>query len=155
MKKHLLILLCSIFFMTISCSGNHDNDEQLENKNQINFQLIGKGNLTGNYTAQQNIVITNTTQWNNFLIQIDGQNNHPSAGFTETNIDFNQFMVIIVIDAVYPNGGHSVDIMTVDENPQNIEIDVEKLLQGNVTTVVTQPYHIVKIPKILKPVIFY
>lgn len=153
MKKHLLILLCSIFFVTISCRDNHD-DEQLENKNQINFQLIGKGNLTGNYTAQQNTVITNTTQWNNFLNQIDGQNNHPSTDFTETNIDFNQFMVIVVIDAVYPNGGHSVDIMTVDENSQNIEVDVEKLLQGNVTTVVTQPYHIVKIPKILKPVIF-
>ncbi|MDQ8142569.1 protease complex subunit PrcB family protein [Chryseobacterium sp. CFS15] len=153
MKKHLLLLLCSIFFVTISCRNNHD-DEPLENKNQINFQLIGKGNLTGNYAAQQNTVITNATQWNNFLSQIDGQNNHPSAGFTETNIDFNQFMVIVVIDAVYPNGGHSVDIMTVDENPQNIEIDVEKLLQGNVTTVVTQPYHIVKIPKILKPVIF-
>ena len=154
MKKHLLLLICSIFFVTISCRDNHD-DEQLENKNQINFQLIGKGNLTGNYTAQQNTVITNTTQWNNFLSQIDGQNNHPSADFTETNIDFNQFMVIVVIDAVYPNGGHSVDIMTVDENSQNIEVDVEKLLQGNVTTVVTQPYHIVKIPKILKPVIFY
>jgi len=153
MKKHLLILLCSIFFVTISCRDNHD-DEQLENKNQINFQLIGKGNFVGNYAAQQNTVITNTTQWNNFLVQIDGQNNHPSTDFTETNIDFNQFMVIVVIDAVYPNGGHSVDIMTVEENPQNIEIDVEKLLQGNVTTVVTQPYHIVKIPKILKPVIF-
>ena len=154
MKKHLLILLCSIFFMSISCRDNNDDDEQLESKSEINFQLIGKGNLTGSYTAQQNTVITNTTQWNNFLSQIDGQNNHPSAGFTETNIDFNQFMVIIVIDAVYPNGGHSVDIMTVDENSQNIEVDVEKLLQGNVTTVVTQPYHIVKIPKILKPVIF-
>ena len=153
MKKHLLILLCSIFFVTISCRDNHD-DEQLESKNQINFQLIGKGNFVGNYAAQQNTVITNTTQWNNFLVQIDGQNNHPSTDFTETNIDFNQFMVIVVIDAVYPNGGHSVDIMTVEENPQNIEIDVEKLLQGNVTTVVTQPYHIVKIPKILKPVIF-
>lgn len=153
MKKHLLLLLCSIFFLTISCRDNND-DEQLESKNQINFQLIGKGNFVGNYAAQQNTVITNTTQWNNFLVQIDGQNNHPSTDFTETNIDFNQFMVIVVIDAVYPNGGHSVDIMTVEENPQNIEIDVEKLLQGNVTTVVTQPYHIVKIPKILKPVIF-
>lgn len=154
MKKHLLILLCSIFFVTISCRDNHD-DEQLENKNQINFQLIGKGNFMGNYAAQQNTVITTSTQWNNFLNQIDGQNNHPSTDFTETNIDFNQFMVIVVIDSVYPNGGHSVDIITVEENPQNIEIDVEKLLQGNVTTVVTQPYHIVKIPKILKPVIFY
>lgn len=153
MKKHLLLLLCSIIFMTISCSDNHD-DKQVESKNQINFQLIGKGNLMGNYAAQQNTVITNTAQWNNFLNQIDDPNNHPSSGFTETNIDFNQFMLILVVDAVYPNGGHSVDIMTVDENAQNIEVDVEKLLQGNVTTVVTQPYHIVKIPKILKPVIF-
>ncbi len=139
--------------MTISCRDNYD-DEQLENKNQINFQLIGKGNLMGNYAAQQNTVITTSTQWINFLNQIDSPNNHPSAGFTETNIDFNQFMAIVVIDAVYPNGGHSVDIITVDENTQNIEVDVEKLLQGNLTTVITQPYHIVKIPKILKPVIF-
>lgn len=153
MKKHLFLLLCFIFFM-ISCSDNHDNDEQLESKNQINFQLIGKGNFMATYATPQNTVITNSTQWNNFLNQIDGPNNHPSAGFTETNIDFNQFMIILVVDEVYPNGGHSVDIITVDENPQNIEIDVEKLLQGNVTTVVTQPYHIVKIPKIAKPVLF-
>ena len=153
MKKHLFLLLCFIFFM-ISCSDNHDNDEQLESKNQINFQLIGKGNFMATYATPQNTVITNSTQWNNFLNQIDGPNNHPSAGFTETNIDFNQFMVILVVDEVYPNGGHSVDIITVDENPQNIEIDIEKLLQGNVTTVVTQPYHIVKIPKIAKPVLF-
>ncbi|MGO4708653.1 protease complex subunit PrcB family protein [Chryseobacterium sp. 2TAF14] len=151
MKKHLLLLLCSIFFIAISC---RDNDETIEEKNQINFQLIGKGNFLGTYATPQNTAITNSTQWNNFLNQIDGPNNHPSSGFTETNIDFNQFMLILVVDAVYPNGGHSVDIMTVDETSQNIEVDVEKLLQGNVTTVVTQPYHIVKIPKILKPVIF-
>lgn len=153
MKKHLLLLLCSIFFMTISCRSN--NDENMESRNQINFQLIGKGNLMGSsYAPPQNTAITNSTQWNNFLNQIDSSNNHPSSSFTETNIDFNQFMVILVVDSVYPNGGHSVDIMTVDENAQNIEVDVEKLLQGNVTTVITQPYHIVKIPKILKPVIF-
>lgn len=153
MKKHLLLLLCSIFFMTISCRSN--NDENIDSKNSINFQLIGKGNLMGSsYAPPQNTAITNSTQWNNFLNQIDNSSNHPSSSFTETNIDFNQFMVILVVDSVYPNGGHSVDIMTVDENTQNIEVDVEKLLQGNVTTVITQPYHIVKIPKILKPVIF-
>lgn len=153
MKKHLLLLLCSIFFMTICCRSN--NDENMDSKNQINFQLIGKGNLMGSsYAPPQNTAITNSIQWNNFLNQIDSSSNHPSANFTETNIDFNQFMVIVVVDSVYPNGGHSVDIMTIDENTQNIEVDVEKLLQGNVTTVITQPYHIVKIPKILKPVIF-
>jgi len=152
MKKHLLFLLCFILLISTSCRDN--NDENIESKNQINFQLIGKGNFMATYATPQNTVITNSTQWNNFLNQIDGPNNHPSSGFTETNIDFNQFMVILVVDEVYPNGGHSVDIMTVDENPQNIEVDVEKLLQGDVTTVVTQPYHIVKIPKIAKPVLF-
>lgn len=153
MKKHLLLLLCSILLILTSCRDN--NDENIESKNQINFQLIGKGNLMGSsYAPPQNTAITNSTQWNNFLNQIDSSNNHPSSTFTETNIDFNQFMVILVVDSVYPNGGHSVDIMTIDENTQNIEVDVEKLLQGDVTTVITQPYHIVKIPKILKPVTF-
>lgn len=153
MKKHLLLLLCSILLILTSCRDN--NDENIESKNQINFQLIGKGNLMGSsYAPPQNTAITNSTQWNNFLNQIDSSNNHPSSTFTETNIDFNQFMVILVVDSVYPNGGHSVDILTIDENSQNIEVDVEKLLQGDVTTVITQPYHIVKIPKILKPVIF-
>ncbi|MCW3159716.1 protease complex subunit PrcB family protein [Chryseobacterium oryctis] len=150
MKKYLLLLLWSILFITLSC---RDNDESLEEKNQINFQLIGKGNLMGNYLAQQNTVITNSAQWTNLLNQLDSSNNI-SDSFTETNINFNLFMVVVVIDEVYPNGGHSIDIMTVDENSQNIEVDVEKLLQGNVTTVVTQPYHIVKIPKLLKPVLF-
>ncbi|MCX8532884.1 hypothetical protein [Chryseobacterium luquanense] len=154
MKKHLLLLLCSILFISISC--RNEDEEQVESKAQINFQLIGKGNLMGSsYAPPQNTVITNSTQWTNFLNQIDGPNNHPSSGFTETNIDFNQFMIILVVDAVYPNGGHSVDIMTIDENAQNIEVDVEKLLQGDVTAVITQPYHIVKIPKIIKPVVFY
>lgn len=152
MKKLLLLLLCSILLISISCN---ENEENVESKNPINFQLIGKGNFMATYATPQNTVITNSTQWSNFLNQIDSQNNQPTADFTETNIDFNQFMVILVVDEVYPNGGHSVDIMTVDENSQNIEVDVEKLLQGNITTVVTQPYHIVKIPKIAKPVIFY
>lgn len=154
MKKHLLLLLCSILLISNSC--RNEQEENIESKNQVSFQLIGKGNLMGSsYAPPQNTVITNSTQWNNFLNQIDGPNNHPSSSFTETNIDFNQFMVILVVDAVYPNGGHSVDIMTVDENAQNIEVDVEKLLQGDVTAVITQPYHIVKIPKIAKPVVFY
>lgn len=122
-------------------------------KNPVNVQLIGKGNLSGDYVAQQNTVITNTTQWNNLLADLDSTNN-VSGSFTETNIDFNQYMVIAVFDEVYNNGGHSIDIISVIETSQNIEVDVEKLLPGNATSVVTQPYHIVKIPKILKPVIF-
>ncbi|MXS72020.1 hypothetical protein GSF70_12410 [Flavobacteriaceae bacterium W22] len=151
MKKLLLFLLISVLFINYSCN---DKDENIESKTQINFQLIGKGELIGNSLTQQNLVITNSAQWTTLLSTLDA-NNNVSGGFTETNIDFNQYMVIAVFDQTYLNGGHSIDIIAVDETASNLEINVEKLLQGNVTSIVTQPYHIVKIPKIAKPVTFY
>lgn len=150
MKKYLLLFVCLIFSIISSCS---DNEDTIESKTSVTIHQIGKGNLMEDYVPQQNMVITNSTQWTQLLNDLDNVNN-VSDGFTETNIDFNQYMVIAVFDQVYNNGGHSVDIITVDDNPQNIVVDVEKLLTGNVTSVVTQPYHIVKIPKIAKPVIF-
>ena len=150
MKKYLLLFLCSIFFIISSCS---DNEENTESKTPVTVHQIGKGDLVGTYVPQQNMVITTTAQWSALLSNLDAFNNI-SGGFTETNIDFNQYMIIAVFDDVYSNGGHSIDIMTVDENLQNIVVDVEKLLTGNVTTVVTQPYHIVKVQITTKPVLF-
>lgn len=151
MKKLLLLLLIPILFFNYSCT---DKDENIESKTPINLQLIGKGELIGNSLPQQNLVITNSAQWTTLLNTLDA-NNNVSGGFTETNINFNQYMVIAVFDQTYLNGGHSIDIVTVDETAANLEVDIEKLLQGNATSIVTQPYHIVKIPKIAKPVIFY
>lgn len=151
MKKILFLLLASILFINYSCDNK---DENIESKTQINFQLIGKGELIGHDLPQQNLVITNSAQWTALLNTLDSSNN-VSGGFTETNIDFNQYMVIAAIDQTYLNGGHSIDIVSVDETALNIEVNVENLSPGNLTTVVTQPYHIVKIPKIAKPVTFY
>ncbi|MDF2831338.1 MAG: hypothetical protein K0Q82_444 [Chryseobacterium indoltheticum] len=41
-----------------------------------------------------------------------------------------------------------------EEYPKYITINVEKSLKGNVTSFITQPYHIVKIPKTAKSLIF-
>jgi len=150
MKKILLLIAMSPLFI-LSC---HDSEENATASIPINMQLIGKGTISSHSMPQQNIAITNTTQWNNFLATLDSTYN-VSGSFTETNIDFNQYMLIIAFDQVYNNGGHSIDIMTIDESSQSINVDIEKLLQGNTTSVITQPYHIVKIPKILKPVVFY
>lgn len=150
MKKILLLIFPVLLLVFVSCSSNEDTTE---NKTVISTQLIGKGDLIGNSLPQQNLVITTSAEWTTLLAQLDSQNN-VSAGFTETNINFNQFMVLAVFDETYGNGGHSIDIISVDEQPQNIVVDVDKLLTGDVTTVVTQPYHIVKIQKSTKPVIF-
>lgn len=149
MKNYLLLLFCSVFIFN-SCNNQEESNE---NKIPITVLQIGKGDLVGNNIPQQNTIITTSAEWNALLTNLDSSNNI-SGGFTETNIDFNQFMIIATFDQIFPNGGHSIDVITVDENPLNIVVDIEKLLTGNVTTVVTQPYHIVKIPKSTKPIIF-
>lgn len=140
-----------MLFMVTSC---HGEDENVENKNQINFQLIGKGNLIGNYVNPQNTIITNSIQWNNFLNQIDSTTYQTSASFITTYINFNEFIVIVVVDEIYPSGGHSIDITKMEDYPKYIDINVEKSLKGNVTSIITQPYHIVKIPKTTKSLLF-
>lgn len=140
-----------MLFMVTSC---HGDDENVENKNQINFQLIGKGNLIGNYVNPQNTIITNSIKWNSFLNQIDSTTYQTSASFITTYIDFNEFIVIVVVDEIYPNNGHSIDITKMEDHPKYITINVEKLLKENATSVLTQPYHIVKIPKTTKSLLF-
>ncbi|MCA6067624.1 protease complex subunit PrcB family protein [Chryseobacterium sp. RG1] len=151
MKRILLLAYITSALFMISC---HENEENTIATVPVNSQLIGKGFISSHSMPQQNTAITNITQWNNFLTTLDSTHN-VSGSFTETNIDFNQYMLIVAFDQVYNNGGHSIDIIAIDESSQSINVDIEKLLQGNATSVITQPYHIVKIPKILKPVVFY
>jgi hypothetical protein len=69
-------------------------------------------------------------------------------------IDYANYTVIVVIDRIYGNGGHSIDITNITEFETNIIVTVENLQTGNTFSVVTQPYHIVKIPKATKPIVF-
>lgn len=149
MKKHLLLIITSLFLL-FSCQ---DDNNSVESKNNFTVQEIGKGVRLGHFLTQQNTVITNSAQWNTFLTEIDSSSNFSST-FTETNIDFNQFMLIAVVDEVRTSGGYTIDIISVTETTQNIEVVVDNLQKGNFTTIITQPFHIVKIPKIAKPVVF-
>lgn len=148
MKKLIFILSVILVSFTIySCK----NDDDHQSKNLLNTQLVAKGSTSGQYVNAQKSVFKTTAEWNAFLTSY--QTTAPDV-LAQANIDFNQVDVIAVVDQSYGSGGHSIDIISVTENPQNIVVVVDKLLTGDVTTVVTQPYHIVKMSKTLKPVIF-
>ncbi|MFT4643799.1 MAG: hypothetical protein ACI8ZX_000195 [Planctomycetota bacterium] len=147
MKNILLILTIAL----ISCSSNDDN----LNKN-INFSLIGQGQLHGNGAEnieKSSLVITNTSSWNELIDKMNTANN-VSDDLAETDIDFSQCLIIAVFDNIYSNGGHSIDIISIVENEINITVKVDKLMAGDDTQVITQPFHIVKIPQTEKPIIF-
>lgn len=148
MKKLIFILsLVLVSFSIYSCKS--DDNEQY--KTVINTHLVAKGNTSATYVTPQKSVFKTANEWNNFLASYQ-----PTAptNLQQANIDFAQYDVLTVVDDVYGNGGHSIDIMSVTENPQNIVVIVDKLLTGDATTVVTQPFHIVKITKTTKPIIF-
>lgn len=145
-----------ILFLTLliqSCSSSSDADFESRNVEAV---LIGKGNLYGNGAeniTRQNRVIYTTADWNNLMQQMDTRN-PVSATFSETDIDFGAYQVIAVFDEIKNSGGHTIDITAIAENQNNITVTVQNLNTGGATSVMTQPFHIVKIPKSKKTVVF-
>ena len=122
----------------------------------VDSELIAKGDLSGIGTeaiSNQYFSITNQTEWENFISQID-VTNEVSSGFSEQNIDFSEYVVIAVIDQVRNTSGYSIDL--------EISTNYEKIFIGSnlsspspdgvVATVISQPYHIVKIAKTNLPI---
>lgn len=159
--KKLFLLLFSL--MVISC-----NDDDVAPVVTPPFVpvviepvLISKRNNISTSVGinQQNIIYNNESNWVALLNQIDdfyqtGGINFTQLYFEETSIDFTNYTVIAVFDQVYGNGGHTIDITNITEFETTIVVTVENLQTGNTSSVVTQPYHIVKIPKATKPIVF-
>lgn len=152
MKKLLLPLLVLVF---TACSSDSNTTNKIPEN--IDATLIAKGELYGNgeeNILQQNLVITNQTDWTNLKNQMDSVNTI-SPGFTEQNIDFDVYELLVVFDQIRSTGGFSIEITTVSEDENNIIANIEMTSPGDVATmVITQPFHIVKILKSDKPVIF-
>ena len=150
MKKTIFIILFSILIS--GCRSYNNNSEIIK----IEATLIAKDNLYGNGAEginKQNLVITNKSIWNNLIAQMNAVNN-VSNSFSETEIDFSKYVVIAVFDEIKSNGGYSL-ALTITDNSENIMVNVTTIApQGFATTVITQPFHIVKILKSDLPIIF-
>lgn len=146
-----IITLFSFLFLLTSCSNDNNS-----NQSDVSFSTVVQKDLSPSDQkpiAETKVVIKDAQAWNAFITKISVANEE-SKYFIDTNIDFTKFQIIAVIDQKYLNGGHTIDITKIAENKNNIYVKVEKLHTGNIATVLTQPYHIVKIAKSSKKVIF-
>ena len=147
-SKYFILSVLS-FFIPLACSNN---DDSFTPQNIVPV-LVGKGSLMGSEGINpQNIVINNSTDWNNLLILID--ENRLQQLFTQTNIDFSTDQVICVFDNIYTNLGHEVTISNILENENNIIVTIQTSYTPTPIATLEQPFHIVKIPNINKPIIF-
>ena len=139
-----------ILFITLSCT-KEDNDFTIYPQTIIPTQII-KGHLNYNNTyGNENIVISNPADWQTLMDNFSTFGVLNGTTFSETNIDFQNFMVIFVIEV--SNSTTTIDITNIQENANNIVVTVENLQIG-MTTDVVHPFHIVKIPKSSKPILF-
>ena len=150
MKKNVCIILLSI--LILSCTSEDYNIETVD----IESTLIAKDNLFGNGgegIIEQNLEITNQSMWNNLISQMNSVNN-VSDNFSEIDIDFSQYKIIAIFDKIKSKGGHSLEL-NIMSNSENIIININDISpKGNAATVITQPYHIVKISNSNLPIIF-
>ena len=98
---------------------------------------------------EEKFTIKNEKQWQVFLNKINSVNN-VSSSFSEININFSNHNIICVFDTIRNTGGYAIEIERVFVEKKNLNIVYNKKKPGPmemVTTIITQPYHIVKIEK--------
>ena len=164
-----LLVACKKEPQPTSCDNN--NTEVISNRTnsepegtvhnvslKITPILIAQGDLSGNGAEnipQQNIVITNNNDWENLKAAMNSYNDNTTQySFSEEHVNFSQYQVIAVFDEVKTHGGFSIDIVEITEYSDKIVVEVDKLKQGGLICVITQPFHIVKIPISNKEIVF-
>ena len=145
------LILCTFLLVLLGCSSTIQSSKTL-NKEEIVFSTISKGTLFGNGIEgilEEKFTITNEKQWQVFLNKINSVNN-VSSSFSEININFSNHNIICVFDTIRNTGGYAIEIERIFIEKKNLNIVYNKKEPGPmemVTTIITQPYHIVKIEK--------
>jgi hypothetical protein len=158
-----IITIFSFLFLLTGCSNdtesngsNGSDNEAAAPQSNVTFSLIAQNDLSPdekNEIPKTYLVIKDGKAWVDFTAKLEVRNKETNY-FTETNIDFTKYQIIAVVDQKYMNGGHSIDITSIMEDRNRIVVKVEKLKPGNIASVITQPYHIVKMAKSNKEVVF-
>lgn len=140
----------ALLFITIGCKSTSNTDGT--DMDASSFKTISKGILTGDGAEgikEGTLVIQNEKQWNAFITKINKVNN-VSENFQEIPVNFSKEMVVGIFDKVRTSGGFSMEVFKLESKDKTtvIQYSLGKPTAGQlVTTVMTQPYHLVKIKK--------
>lgn len=127
------------------------NKAFIENVNQTNMKDFDFTNVvkstgatvTGDFKADDFKVIKTSQEWKNLIAKVD-------KNLESTNIDFDKELLVAVFMGKRSSGGFSIEITDMTEEDNNVQVNIlEKIPapQCFTSTVITSPYHIVKVRK--------
>lgn len=157
--KTIKLTLFTLSIVSILCSSSCDSTEEIADGKvelfYLEFEQINQGVLTGNGNEpvgfNKGYVIQTEKEWEDIRKKMNAVN--LSQG--EISIDFEESTVLAYFDELRPNGGYSIEFVKVISAGDVINAKYKSTAPtGPATTIMTQPFHIVKIPKVSKPVKF-
>jgi len=116
----------------------------------MEFQTIEKGDHSG-HTEEAYYVINNTEKW----AELWSQHTRvvvPKPPLPE--VDFSNSTIIAVFMGEIPYPNYKIEVKEIIDRGRFVEVRVLKTYTVTMLPVLAEPYHIVKIDKIDKPVIF-
>ena len=140
----------AIFFSILLASCPNSNKENQETM----INSLYKGTLPGDSLGKfekENLVIKTEKDWKSFLKKAEVANQMDDL------IDFSKSIIVVAIDSQKNTGGFSVEISKIKEEKSKLLVTIESKgpkPTDMVTMVLTQPIHIVKIPKTKKDIVF-
>ncbi|MNK16430.1 hypothetical protein D3C87_345940 [compost metagenome] len=137
-----------VLFSLAGCGSGDDNATTPGNNTPvvINLTNISKGELSGDPITVGNFVIKDMEDWNTFKEEANIT--------TDLVVDFSVHEVIAVVDKVYPSSGHSIEITSIKKVDNKLTVEIKKTETDSGLTVMTQPFHVVRIDKTGLPVVF-
>lgn len=152
MKKIFLIAVLAMVLANCSSDNNESFSSQSIEFSTIARFVIGNTPFLDN-SESQNIIISDSATWEGFLVDLEYH-----LGYSidmDSSIDFETYQVISVFDQVRPTGGYSISVISITENQNNIVVNFETSYDDGITfQMPIQPYHIIKIPKSDKEIVF-
>ena len=152
-----IIFAVAIFALSlVSCKTPQPIDEmEFATKTEIPFSSISGGYLTGNgdegIKGHEVRIIQSEGNWEILRAEMNSVNQTQN----EVSIDFDQSTVLAYFDEIRPSGGYGVQIVSVIETNNEIQVSAKFTHPTDVAIeVMTQPYHIVSIPKTKKKITF-
>ena len=148
-------LLATYIFILSSCSSSSNINKKPKplHQNTIAFETLAQ-DFYGGMVDSKSIVINDETSLNN-IYNLISKDRTPKLEIPEIN--FNKETVIALFLGEKNSGGYSINveqIMNVKDKV-NVVYKITSPKAGEmVTSVMTQPYCIVKIPKTLKEIVF-
>ncbi|MDO4728680.1 MAG: hypothetical protein Q4B43_06715 [Bacteroidota bacterium] len=141
MKKILFSLLAMV--LLVGCRNDDTSVEQ-----NVEYQTLLKGNDLHKYNDLSDnltLVISNATEFEDFVSQVE----FDTTDFPE--VDYNESMVIVVLGKLNTLGS-DYEILNIEEQGNFIKVNTKELVYDS--AVMSKPFHVVKISKTNKTIIF-